>query len=98
LSVYETPRPEQLAWLFGLGGCAVLGQYLMTRGYGVAPASVVSSLNLLNAAFSALTGWIFFGESLAWAQWLGMGLMVAGIVAVALQAAPGAAHRLGRLA
>jgi hypothetical protein len=67
--------------------------YLMTRGYGVAPASVVSSLNLLNAAFSALSGWVFFGESLAWAQWLGMGLMVAGIVAVALQAASRPARR-----
>ena len=92
-SVYETPRPEQWAWLLGLGGSAVLGQYLMTRGYGVAPASVVSSLNLLNAAFSALSGWVFFGESLAWAQWRGMGLMVAGIVAVALQAASRPARR-----
>ena len=65
-----------------IGLMAAVGQVAMTHGYRFAPASQVSTMSLLNAVFSAIFGWLIFGERLAVLQWGGMlvlGLAIASL-------------------
>jgi drug/metabolite transporter (DMT)-like permease len=86
LSEFQVPDALQAVQLLLLAVSAIIGQYLMTEGYRHAPAGVVSTMNLLVAAFSAVWGVLFFDESLDALQWGGMLLMALGIAAVTLGA------------
>ncbi|MBY0471274.1 DMT family transporter [bacterium] len=68
----HTPSSHELQLLLVLGIFASLGQFAMTQGYRFAPAGIVSTMGLLNAAFAALLGWQFLGEVFGWSQWVGM--------------------------
>lgn len=65
-----------------LGIFATIGQVTMTQGYRFAPAGRVSTMSLLNAAFSALLGWALFSERLELIQWGGLILMASAIAAL----------------
>jgi drug/metabolite transporter (DMT)-like permease len=69
--------PTFLQWaeLLALGACATVGQVFMTQAYRHARAGVVSTMGLLNAAFSAVLGWWLFGETLDGVQWTGLAMM-----------------------
>jgi drug/metabolite transporter (DMT)-like permease len=69
-----------------MGSAATLGQFLMTHAYRFAPAGIVSTMNLLNAAFSAVLGWTLFGETLDRLQWAGLVVLGIGIASVTLSA------------
>ena len=79
---FKIPQGSQTLALLGLGLFATLGQVAMTRGYLHAPASYVSAMSLLNAALSALSGWILFQETLSWMQWFGLLTVAGGIFAM----------------
>jgi drug/metabolite transporter (DMT)-like permease len=68
--------------LLALG--ATLGQIAMTRAYQNAAAGVVSSMNFLNAVFSALLGKWLFEEALSGFQWLGLLGAAVCVTAIAL--------------
>ena len=63
----------------GLGAVAVAFT-LQVVGQAVAPASHAALLLSLESVFAAIAGALLLGESLGWVQWLGCGLMLAGIV------------------
>lgn len=65
--------------IFMVGISAAIGQVAMTHGYRYAPASRVSTMSLLNAAFSAFFGWWLFNEQLASLQWGGLVILATGI-------------------
>jgi len=65
-----------------IGLAAAFGQVTMTHGYRHAPASQVSTMSLLNAAFSAFFGWWLFDERLSSIQWLGMAFLGVGIASI----------------
>lgn len=79
---FHLPTPGQLVELIVLGLFATWGQVAMTQGYRFAPAGLVSTMSLLNAAFSAAFGWFLFDERLATVQWLGMAILGAGIASL----------------
>lgn len=84
LALRESPA---LTWdvvfkLVLMGLFASCGQYAMTQGYRFSAAGKVSSMGLLNAAFSAFWGWFLFSEFLTGTQWAGAFLIVLGIVGV----------------
>lgn len=67
---------------FYIGLLAAVGQFLLTKGYGLAPAAQVGPFTYMNILFAVLFGWLFWEELLdAW-TWIGAFLIcTAGVVA-----------------
>lgn len=76
---FRYPTLHQSGLVLLLGVAATLGQVTMTQGYRFAPAGLVSTMSLLTAAFSAISGTLFFKEYLAPLQWAGMLALCTGI-------------------
>jgi len=81
---FYLPNPREAIRLLIIGVLATASQFTMTQAYRYAPAGQVSTMGLMNAAFSALFGWVLFDERLAGLQWLGMGLLSAGVAFLSL--------------
>ncbi|MCK9264071.1 MAG: DMT family transporter [Desulfomonilia bacterium] len=83
---WQTPgRPAFLVLLL-VGVVAVAGQIFMTRGYSLAPASVVVPFIYAAVIFAAIIGWIFWDESLDALTAAGAVLICsAGVIAARIQ-------------
>ncbi len=62
LWTWRTPSATALGALLGLGVLATIGQVWLTRAYGLAPAAKVGPFTYATVVFSALLGWMFWGE------------------------------------
>jgi drug/metabolite transporter (DMT)-like permease len=78
---WQSPKAE-IWWLLGLMGLlATVGQFLLTKGYSLAPAAQVGPFTYGNVVFATLLGWIFWGEGLDSLTWVGALLIcLAGII------------------
>lgn len=71
--------------LLGVGGFGALAQLCMTAAYKRGKTLVSASLAYSTVVFSSAFGMLLWGESLPWASWLGVALIVAsGVIATAL--------------
>lgn len=80
---WQQPNAQQwgLFALVGLSG--TLGQLLLTRGYAIAAASVVSPFTYTSVLFGAVYGYLFWGETLSLQFVMGALLIfVAGMLAL----------------
>ena len=79
--LWQSPRME-IWWLLVLMGLlAAVGQFLLTKGYSLAPVAKVGPFSYSNVVFAMLLGWIFWGESLDPLTWVGAFLVcIAGII------------------
>lgn len=72
-----------LGVLAAAGGCATIGQYLLSRGYGCAPAAQIAPFTYVSVVFAALYGWLFWQELPEWTSAVGALLVaVAGVLAM----------------
>lgn len=72
-----------LAILAGAGVFATLGQYLLSRGYGCAPAAQIGPFTYTSVVFAAVYGWLFWQEIPGWSTAGGTLLVViAGVLAI----------------
>lgn len=62
LILWQTPSLHALLAMLGAGGFASLGQILLTRAYGLAPAAHIGSLVYTAVIFATLWGWIGWAE------------------------------------
>ena len=78
---WQSPKVE-IWWLLVLMGLlAAVGQFLLTRGYSLAPAAKVGPFSYSNVVFAMLLGWLLWGEILDFLTWVGAFLIcIAGIV------------------
>ena len=78
---WQSPKAE-IWWLLVLMGLlAAVGQFLLTKGYSLAPAAKVGPFSYSNVVFATLLGWILWGESLDFLTWIGAFLIcIAGII------------------
>ena len=78
---WQVPQPK-IWWLLALIGLlAAVGQFLLTKGYSLAPAAQVGPFTYMNVLFASFFGWIFWGESLDVMTWIGAALIcIAGII------------------
>ena len=78
---WQSPKPD-IWWLLVLVGLlAAVGQFLLTKGYSLAPAAQVGPLTYGNVVFATFLGWLFWGEALDFLSWVGACLIcIAGIV------------------
>ena len=80
--LWQSPEPRIWWFLIFIGFLAAVGQFLLTKGYGLAPAAQVGPFTYVNIVFAALFGWLFWEESLDALTWIGALLIcIAGIVA-----------------
>ena len=84
------PTALQVALFAGTGVCGGVGHFLFTAAHRDAPASTLAPLAYAQLVFAALLGWIVFGHVPDGIAILGMGIVIAAGVMVALKARLGA--------
>ena len=78
---WQSPKVE-IWWLLVLMGLlAAVGQFLLTKGYSLAPAAKVGPFSYSNVVFAMVLGWVLWGEGLDFLTWVGAFLIcIAGII------------------
>lgn len=81
------PLPVGIDWLYllALGALATIGHVLFTSAYREAPASLLAPVNYMHLVWAGILGWLVFGHMPDALSMLGMGLVAAAGVAVALR-------------
>jgi drug/metabolite transporter (DMT)-like permease len=73
----------QLAYLAGIALFSTIGQLLLSKAYGLAPAGQLGPYTYTSVAFAALFGWLIWSEVLVINTWIGIFIIVfAGILAI----------------
>lgn len=81
----HAPALSDLPLLIALGASATFAQLAMTRAYRTGKTLVVGSLAYSTIVFSALSGLLFWNETLTLSGWLGMLLIIAsGVISLRL--------------
>lgn len=75
-------QPEGIDWLvlLGVGVFTQIAQYFMTKSYQVAELSKVSILNYVGIIYALGFGWVLFDETFNFMTYLGMGLVLSGVI------------------
>ena len=80
LFVWTTPSWTALPWLVALGGMATLAHQCLTRSFRAADASAVMPFDYARLPFTALVGYLAFGQVVDIWTWIGGGIIaVAGL-------------------
>ncbi|MEP2026036.1 MAG: DMT family transporter [Reichenbachiella sp.] len=82
ISLFNWVNPVGWDWLYLLlvGVFTQIAQYFMTRSYQAEELSKVSIINYMGIIYSLAFGFIIFGETYEWLSYLGMTLVIAGII------------------
>ena len=73
----------QWAYMAGIALFSTIGQLLLTKAYGLAPAGQLGPYTYTSVAFAALFGWLIWHEVLVISTWIGILIIVfAGILAI----------------
>ena len=82
VSYFTWVQPIGWDWaiLLWIGMCTQAAQYFMTVAYQNANVSKVASLSYLGILYALFFGFIFFGETFGAMSYVGMGLVLAGIL------------------
>jgi len=73
----------QLAYLGGIALFSTIGQLLLSKAYGLAPAGQLGPYTYTSVIFAALFGWLIWGEVLLINTWIGIFIIIfAGILAI----------------
>jgi drug/metabolite transporter (DMT)-like permease len=74
---WQTPPVITIVQLAAAGGFATAGQFLLSKGYGQAPAAQVAPFTYTSVVFAAGYGWLFWRELPDWMTLAGT-LLIAG--------------------
>jgi len=77
---WTSPVGRDWFWLLGVGLFTQAGQYYMTLAYQVETAAKVASTNYVGILYVLVLGYWLFGESFNWQTYLGMVLVIAGVL------------------
>jgi len=66
--------------LLWIGICTQFAQYFMTIAYQTGNVSKVSSLSYMGVLYALIFGFFLFGETFDFMSYIGMGLVVVGIL------------------
>ncbi len=73
----------QFAYLAGIALFSTIGQLLLSKAYGLAPAGQLGPYTYTSVAFAALFGWLIWSEVLLINTWVGIIIIIfAGILAI----------------
>lgn len=81
-SAFHWVMPQGWDWvvLLGVGVLTQFAQYFMTKAYQAEEISKVASLNYLSIIYALSFGFIFFGETFNLMTYVGMALVVVGVL------------------
>ncbi len=77
---WVTPHGMDWVYLLMVGLFTQAAQYFMTRSYQLETLSSVSIINYTGLLYSLAFGFVLFGETYGWMSFVGMGLIVIGVV------------------
>lgn len=77
---WEQPVGWDWMILLGIGVLTQFAQYFMTKAYQAEEVSKVANLKYLSIVYALLIGFIFFGETFNLMSYLGMGLVIVGVI------------------
>jgi drug/metabolite transporter (DMT)-like permease len=77
---WETPQGGQWLWLLATGLLTQAGLWCITKSYQLEQAASAAALNYLGVLYAAGFGFWFFGEQIKPLLYLGMGLVLLGVV------------------
>ncbi|GAB2491032.1 DMT family transporter [Algoriphagus taiwanensis] len=82
VSFFTWVQPEgwDWLWLLWIGICTQTAQYFMTLAYQNANVAKVSSLSYLGIVYALIFGFFFFGETFQVMSYVGMALVLVGIL------------------
>lgn len=82
ISIFNWVNPVGWDWLYLLmvGIFTQIAQYFMTRSYQAEELSKVSIINYMGIIYSLAFGFIIFGETYEWLSYVGMALVIVGII------------------
>jgi drug/metabolite transporter (DMT)-like permease len=83
----EAPSLLQVGLFLSLGVSAGLGHYCFTAAHRFAPSSVLAPINYLHLVWAGVLGWLVFGHVPEALSILGMAIVAAAGIAVALRSA-----------
>lgn len=78
--IWVQPAGWDWAILLWIGICTQAAQYFMTVAYQTGNVSKVSSLSYMGILYALFLGFVFFGETFGLMSYLGMALVLAGIL------------------
>ncbi len=74
---WVTPDWADVPWILVLGVFGTTAHFFMGRAYRLAPASVIAPLDFSKLIFTAVFGWVLFGETSDEFIWIGAAIIVA---------------------
>ena len=77
---WVTPQGWDWAFLLAIGVLTQFAQYFMTKSYQAEEVSKVANLNYLSIIYALSLGFIFFGETFNFMTYLGMALVLLGVI------------------
>lgn len=79
---FDWVMPEGWDWamLLWIGFCTQTAQYFMTVAYQTGNLSRVSSISYMSVLYALIFGFFLFGETFPWASYVGMALVILGIL------------------
>lgn len=82
MSYFNWVMPTGIDWLFliGVGVLTQIAQYYMTKAYQLEAVAKVSIVNYTSIIYSLSFGFILFDESFGWLTYLGMALVLTGVI------------------
>ena len=81
-SFFNWVTPEGWQWIFLLmvGVLTQVAQYFMTKAYQTEEVNKVASVSYLGIFYALIFGWVFFSESFNLQTYLGMAVVLAGVI------------------
>ena len=79
--VWETPKGTDWLLLLAVGLLTQIAQFFMTKSYQQAALSKVSILNYVGLIYALSFGYLFFDETFNTLTYIGMALVVSGVIA-----------------
>ncbi|MEL6536217.1 MAG: DMT family transporter [Bacteroidota bacterium] len=79
-AVWVQPQGWEWLYLIMVGLCTQIAQYFLTKSYQLEEISKVSSLQYTGIVYGLLYGWLFFDEQLAFMAYVGIGLVLLGVI------------------
>lgn len=81
--LFNWVQPVGFEWLLllSMGLFGFVAQVCMTKALQNAEANLITPFKYAEVVFTLLTGWLFFGEYQTWMALLGMGVIVASLLA-----------------
>ena len=82
ISIFYWVTPEGTDWLFllAIGVLTQIAQLLMTKAYQAEEAARVASVNYIGIIYALSFGFLFFDETFSWKIFIGMALVIVGVI------------------